>query len=157
MERNQSVDWDKVDDVIYGCVNQAGEDNRNVARMALLLAGLPKEISGVTVNRLCASGLHAVGAAAQAIKSGDAGLIVAGGCHSSRSLARPVSTATTGGVGNPVLSLVEDVISGLLSLLAVFLPFIAFGVAGLIAVLLVLGLMRAARAWRERRRPPLRV
>ncbi len=82
MERNQSVDWDKVDDVIYGCVNQAGEDNRNVARMALLLAGLPKEISGVTVNRLCASGLHAVGAAAQAIKSGDAGLIVAGGVES---------------------------------------------------------------------------
>ena len=82
MERNQSVDWDKVDDVIYGCVNQAGEDNRNVARMALLLAGLPKEISGVTVNRLCASGLHAVGAAAQAIKSGDAAMIVAGGVES---------------------------------------------------------------------------
>ena len=82
MERNPSVDWDKVDDVIYGCVNQAGEDNRNVARMALLLAGLPKEVSGVTVNRLCASGLHAVGAAAQAIKSGDAGLIGAGGVES---------------------------------------------------------------------------
>ena len=82
MARNQSVDWDKVDDVIYGCVNQAGEDNRNVARMALLLAGLPKEISGVTVNRLCASGLHAVGAAAQAIKSGDAALVVAGGVES---------------------------------------------------------------------------
>ena len=82
MERNQSVDWDKVDDVIYGCVNQAGEDNRNVARMALLLAGLPKEISGVTVNRLCASGMHAVGAAAQAIKSGDAAMIVAGGVES---------------------------------------------------------------------------
>jgi len=82
MERNQSVDWDKVDDVIYGCVNQAGEDNRNVARMALLLAGLPKEISGVTVNRLCASGLHAVGAAAQAIKSGDAAMTVAGGVES---------------------------------------------------------------------------
>jgi acetyl-CoA acyltransferase len=79
MDRNQNVDWDQIDDVIYGCVNQAGEDNRNVARMALLLAGLPKEVSGVTVNRLCASGLHAVGAAAQAIKSGDAGLIVAGG------------------------------------------------------------------------------
>lgn len=82
MARNQSVDWDKVDDVIYGCVNQAGEDNRNVARMALLLAGLPKEISGVTVNRLCASGLHAVGAAAQAIKSGDAALVIAGGVES---------------------------------------------------------------------------
>jgi 3-oxoadipyl-CoA thiolase len=82
MSRNQSVDWDKIDDVIYGCVNQAGEDNRNVARMALLLAGLPKEVSGVTVNRLCASGLHAVGAAAQAIKSGDAAMIVAGGVES---------------------------------------------------------------------------
>ncbi|MEE2760357.1 MAG: 3-oxoadipyl-CoA thiolase [Pseudomonadota bacterium] len=82
VERNPDVDWEKVDDVIYGCVNQAGEDNRNVARMALLLAGLPKEISGVTVNRLCASGLHAVGAAAQAIKSGDAGFIVTGGVES---------------------------------------------------------------------------
>ncbi|NQV55810.1 MAG: 3-oxoadipyl-CoA thiolase [Rhodospirillales bacterium] len=82
MDRNPGVDWGQVDDVIYGCVNQAGEDNRNVARMALLLAGLPQEIPGVTVNRLCASGLHAVGAAAQAIKSGDANLIVAGGVES---------------------------------------------------------------------------
>src|SRR5438477_9529322 len=64
MERNPKVDWNAVEDVIYGCVNQAGEDNRNVARMALLLAGLPKEIPGVTVNRLCASGLEAVGQAA---------------------------------------------------------------------------------------------
>src|SRR5688500_7462552 len=62
MARNPSVDWDRTDDVIFGCVNQAGEDNRNVARMALLLAGLPERVPGVTVNRLCASGLHAVGA-----------------------------------------------------------------------------------------------
>ena len=60
-ERNPGVDWEKMDDVIYGCVNQAGEDNRNVARMALLLSGLPDKIPGVTVNRLCASGMHAVG------------------------------------------------------------------------------------------------
>ena len=86
-----------------------------------------------------------------------AGLIVAGGFHGSRSLARPVSTAATGGLGNPVLSLVEDVISGLLSLLAVFLPFIAFGMAGLVAVLLVLGAMRAARSVRARRRTPMQV
>ena len=79
MERNPNVDWGQIDDVIFGCVNQAGEDNRNVARMALLLAGLPERVSGVTVNRLCASGLHAVGAAAQAIKSGEADLMIAGG------------------------------------------------------------------------------
>ena len=68
--RNPKIDWDKVDDVFYGCANQAGEDNRNVARMALLLAGLPHTVPGVTVNRLCASGLEAVGAAARAIKAG---------------------------------------------------------------------------------------
>jgi len=79
MERNPSVDWEKVDDVIYGCVNQSGEDNRNIARMALLLAGLPDCVPGVSVNRLCASGMHAVGSAARAIKSGDADLFVAGG------------------------------------------------------------------------------
>ncbi len=79
MERNPNVDWGRIDDVIFGCVNQAGEDNRNVARMALLLAGLPEHVSGVTVNRLCASGLHAVGSAAQAIKSGEADLLIAGG------------------------------------------------------------------------------
>ena len=72
MERNSSVDWGKVDDVIYGCVNQSGEDNRNIARMALLLAGLPEAVPGVSVNRLCASGMHAVGSAARGIKSGDA-------------------------------------------------------------------------------------
>jgi len=79
MERNPKVDWAAVDDVIYGCANQAGEDNRNVARMALLLAGLPKEVSGATVNRLCGSSLEAVSVAARAIKSGEAELVIAGG------------------------------------------------------------------------------
>ena len=79
MDRNSSVDWDKVDDVVYGCVNQSGEDNRNIARMALLLAGLPESVPGVSVNRLCASGMHAVGSAAQGIRSGDADLFIAGG------------------------------------------------------------------------------
>jgi acetyl-CoA acyltransferase len=79
MERNTSVDWEKVDDVIYGCVNQAGEDNRNIARMALLLAGLPDCVPGISVNRLCASGMHAVGSAARGIRSGDADLFIAGG------------------------------------------------------------------------------
>jgi 3-oxoadipyl-CoA thiolase len=82
MERNKSVDWSAIEDVIYGCVNQAGEDNRNVARMALLLAGLPKEVPGVTVNRLCASGLEAVGQAARAIKQGEIQLAIAGGVES---------------------------------------------------------------------------
>ena len=82
MERNASVDWSHLDDVIYGCANQAGEDNRNVARMALLLAGLPKEVSGVTVNRLCASSLEAVAMAARAVKSGEAELVIAGGVES---------------------------------------------------------------------------
>ena len=82
MERNDTVDWEALDDVIYGCVNQAGEDNRNVARMALLLAGLPDASPGVTVNRLCGSGMHAVGSAAQAIRTGDADLILAGGVES---------------------------------------------------------------------------
>jgi 3-oxoadipyl-CoA thiolase len=82
MERHKSVDWGAVDDVIYGCANQAGEDNRNVARMAGLLAGLPVEVPGATVNRLCGSGLNAVASAAQAIKTGDAELIVAGGAES---------------------------------------------------------------------------
>src|SRR5215469_6653093 len=82
MERNPGVDWGAVDDVIFGCANQAGEDNRNVARMALLLAGLPKEVTGSTVNRLCGSSLDAVGIAARAIKSGEAELIVAGGVES---------------------------------------------------------------------------
>jgi acetyl-CoA C-acetyltransferase len=80
--RNPQVDWQAVDDVILGCANQAGEDNRNVARMATLLAGLPQEVSGTTVNRLCGSGLNAIGIAAQAIRSGDADLMIAGGAES---------------------------------------------------------------------------
>jgi acetyl-CoA acyltransferase len=82
MERNPSVNWQRVDDVIYGCANQAGEDNRNVARMSLLLAGLPETVGGSTVNRLCGSGMDAVGTAARAIKSGDADLMIAGGVES---------------------------------------------------------------------------
>src|SRR6266849_2085426 len=82
MERNPSVDWGSLDDVIYGCVNQAGEDNRNVARMALLLAGLPQTVPGATVNRLCASGLDAVGAAARAIRAGEIDFAIAGGVES---------------------------------------------------------------------------
>ena len=82
IERNPRVDWMALDDVVFGCANQAGEDNRNVARMALLLAGLPKEISGSTVNRLCGSSLDAIGVAARAIKSGEADLIIAGGVES---------------------------------------------------------------------------
>jgi acetyl-CoA acyltransferase len=82
VERNAGVDWNAVDDVIFGCANQAGEDNRNVGRMALLLAGLPKEIPGTTVNRLCGSSMDAVATAARAIKSGEADLIVAGGVES---------------------------------------------------------------------------
>jgi 3-oxoadipyl-CoA thiolase len=82
IKRNAQVDWAKVDDVIYGCANQAGEDNRNVARMAVLLAGLPKEVPGATVNRLCGSSMEAVSIAARAIKSGEASLIIAGGVES---------------------------------------------------------------------------
>ncbi|MEI9402481.1 3-oxoadipyl-CoA thiolase [Mesorhizobium argentiipisi] len=82
VERNSGVDWADVDDVVYGCANQAGEDNRNVARMALLLAGLPQDISGSTVNRLCGSGMDAVTIAARAIKAGDAELMIAGGVES---------------------------------------------------------------------------
>jgi len=82
MSRNAKVDWAAVDDVIYGCANQAGEDNRNVARMAALLAGLPVEVPGVTLNRLCGSGLDAVATAARAIGTGEADLIIAGGVES---------------------------------------------------------------------------
>lgn len=82
MQRNPKVDWHALSEVIYGCANQAGEDNRNVARMALLLAGLPQEIGGGTVNRLCGSGMDAVGTVARAIKSGEAGLMIAGGVES---------------------------------------------------------------------------
>ena len=82
MARNPGVDWGQVADVIYGCANQAGEDNRNVARMSALLAGLPIDVPGCTVNRLCGSGLDALGTAARAIKSGEAGLMIAGGVES---------------------------------------------------------------------------
>ena len=82
MARNPQVDWEAIIDVIYGCANQAGEDNRNVARMAGLLAGLPMTVPGGTVNRLCGSGLDAIGTAARAIKSGEAGLMIAGGVES---------------------------------------------------------------------------
>ncbi|MFZ9544993.1 MAG: 3-oxoadipyl-CoA thiolase, partial [Hylemonella sp.] len=82
MARNPQVDWDALTDVIYGCVNQAGEDNRNVGRMASLLAGLPPEVPASTVNRLCGSGLDALGSAARAIKSGEASLMIAGGVES---------------------------------------------------------------------------
>ncbi|MFA9215645.1 MAG: 3-oxoadipyl-CoA thiolase [Sphingomonadaceae bacterium] len=82
MARNPGVDWRRVDDVYYGCANQAGEDNRNVARMAALLAGLPVEVPGSTINRLCGSSLDAVGIAARAIKAGEAQLIIAGGVES---------------------------------------------------------------------------
>ena len=82
MQRNPSVDWTQLDDVLYGCANQAGEDNRNVARMSSLLAGLPIEVAGGTLNRLCGSGMDAVGSAARAIKAGDTDLMIAGGVES---------------------------------------------------------------------------
>ncbi len=82
MKRNAAVDWGALDDVIYGCANQAGEDNRNVARMALLLAGLPIEVPGATVNRLCGSGMEAVGELARAIRCGEAAIGIAGGVES---------------------------------------------------------------------------
>ncbi|MEO5843444.1 MAG: 3-oxoadipyl-CoA thiolase [Caldimonas sp.] len=82
MERNAKVDWAAVSDVLYGCANQAGEDNRNVARMSALLAGLPQGVSGATINRLCGSGMDAVGTAARAIRAGEAELMIAGGVES---------------------------------------------------------------------------
>ena len=82
IERNAGVDWEGLDDVIFGCANQAGEDNRNVARMAALLSGLPESAGGSTINRLCGSGLDAVGSAARAIRAGDADLLIAGGVES---------------------------------------------------------------------------
>jgi acetyl-CoA C-acetyltransferase len=82
MTRNPQVDWEAVTDVIYGCANQAGEDNRNVARMCALLAGLPDSVSGSTVNRLCGSGMDAIGSAARAIKTGEAQMMIAGGVES---------------------------------------------------------------------------
>src|ERR1700736_2390340 len=80
--RNTKADWSRLDEVFFGCANQSGEDNRNVARMALLLAGLPDSVPGVTVNRLCASGLNAVGDAARAIRTGDMDFAIAGGVES---------------------------------------------------------------------------
>lgn len=82
MERNQGVDWSAVDDIVFGCANQAGDDNRNVARMSGLLSGLPIEVPGTTVNRLCGSGMDAIGIAARAIKAGEASLMIAGGVES---------------------------------------------------------------------------
>lgn len=82
MARNPGVDWSKVDDLIYGCANQAGEDNRNVGRMAVLLSGLPVSVPGTTVNRLCGSGMDAVGQAARAIRAGDCDMMIAGGVES---------------------------------------------------------------------------
>ncbi|VWC93390.1 acetyl-CoA acetyltransferase [Burkholderia aenigmatica] len=82
IERNRDVDWTAIDDVIYGCANQAGEDNRNVARMSALLAGLPTDVPGTTLNRLCGSGMDAIGTAARAIKAGEARLMIAGGVES---------------------------------------------------------------------------
>ena len=82
MSRHPSLDWEALDDVFYGCANQAGEDNRNVARMSALLAGLPIAVPGVTLNRLCGSGMDAVGSAARAIRAGEAQLMIAGGVES---------------------------------------------------------------------------
>src|SRR5215208_3375602 len=82
VKRNPKVDWARLDEVYFGCANQAGEDNRNVARMALLLAGLPDSIPGITVNRLCSSGLNAVGLAAQGIRAGEMDFAIAGGVES---------------------------------------------------------------------------
>src|SRR6202045_191167 len=82
MARNPKVDWSRLDEVFFGCANQAGEDNRNVARMASLLAGLPDSVPGLTVNRLCASGLNAVGEAARAIRAGEIDFAIAGGVES---------------------------------------------------------------------------
>ncbi|HNJ09650.1 MAG TPA: beta-ketoacyl synthase N-terminal-like domain-containing protein, partial [Plasticicumulans sp.] len=82
IERHPGLDWSRLDEVFYGCANQAGEDNRNVARMAALLAGLPESVPGTTINRLCASGLDAIGSAARAIASGELGFAIAGGVES---------------------------------------------------------------------------
>lgn len=95
MDRNRGVQWDELDDCILGCANQAGEDNRNVARMASLLAGIPVSVPGTTVNRLCASGLNAIGIAAQAIKAGDAEFMIAGGVESMSRAPMVVAKAAT--------------------------------------------------------------
>ena len=95
MARNGSVDWARVDDVLYGCANQAGEDNRNVARMAALLAGLPTDVPGATVNRLCGSGMDAVGSAARAIRLGETSFMIAGGVESMSRAPFVMGKATT--------------------------------------------------------------
>ncbi|MDJ0924835.1 MAG: 3-oxoadipyl-CoA thiolase [Acidimicrobiia bacterium] len=95
IERNPTVDWSATDDVMMGCANQAGEDNRNVARMAVLLSGLPVEVSGTTINRLCASGMEAVGYAARSIKAGEADLILAGGVESMSRAPKVLAKAET--------------------------------------------------------------
>src|SRR5438094_7199612 len=82
LKRNPTIDWSKLDEVYFGCANQAGEDNRNIARMALLLAGLPDSVPGITVNRLCASGLSAIVSACHAVAAGEGDLYVAGGVES---------------------------------------------------------------------------
>ncbi len=82
ISRNSTLDWNRLDEVILGCANQSGEDNRNVARMASLLAGLPTSVAGVTVNRLCGSGMESIGQAARSIKLGEADMIIAGGVES---------------------------------------------------------------------------
>ena len=95
MQRNSGVDWAAVDDVIYGCANQAGEDNRDVARMSALLAGLPVEVPGVTVNRLCGSGMDAIAIASRLILSGEADLVIAGGVESMSRAPYVASKSTT--------------------------------------------------------------
>lgn len=95
MERNPNINWKDLDDVILGCANQAGEDNRNIARMALLLAGYPETVSGTTMNRLCGSGMDAIGTAARAIKAGEAELIIAGGVESMSRAPFVVGKSTT--------------------------------------------------------------
>jgi len=95
MQRNADVDWQQLDDVIYGCANQAGEDNRNVARMAALLAGLPVASSAVTINRLCGSGLDAIGMASRSIKTGEANLVIAGGVEAMTRAPMVMSKADT--------------------------------------------------------------
>ena len=94
MERNSDVCWDAVDDLYYGCANQAGEDNRNVGRMSALLAGLPVTVPAATINRLCGSGLDAVGTAARSIRAGDASLVIAGGVESMSRAPYVMSKAT---------------------------------------------------------------
>jgi hypothetical protein len=103
VNRLPSVDWAAVDDVVMGCANQAGEDNRDVARMAVLLAELPTEVAGTTVNRLCGSGLDAVGIAARAIRAGDADLVIAGGVESSQVVATEAPTTRMETLAAPLL------------------------------------------------------